>query len=227
MQELIGQEAAWKLLLEDRYDKINKSGIRIYVPDELQSPDLNFGVILKVPDGANREIYRRLLESIPREYHANLLFQNPEWYHLTIQWAPEKEVAQEQRQNILNQVREIVEQTEQIRGKIRFPYLVDGGFMAAFFSETEGAVAHLKRRVQKVWHDQGIKLYLPEIYDEVAYISQSRVINQIDVSEIPKMKELPTQDVDIVFEKALIVLNDRIMTPERVQVLDSIQFKKS
>jgi hypothetical protein len=225
MNEIIGQEKAWEWLMKDRKEKIRQNNVRTYAPDELQSSDLNFGVILRIPEGINGELHRRLLDSIPSQYHAKTLFQDPLWYHMTIQWAPEKEVGESVRLNIFEKIKKIVETTNKITGQIRFPYFADGGFMAGFFSENDGEVASLKRQVQKVWNDNGIKLYLPEIYDETAYISLSRFLEKFDESEIPKMENLSLQSIDVTFDTAVIVLNDKIMSPDRTKVLAEYKFR--
>lgn len=227
MNELIGQDDAWKLLVEKWHDAINKNGVRVYNPHELQSPDLNFGVILRVPEGTNHDIRRRLLETIPLQYHQHVLFQNAEWYHITIQWAPEKEVVGNTQSRMIEEIRKIIESTERIRGVIRFPYLADGGFLAGFFSQTDGEMALLKRRVSSVWDSCNVKKYLPNIYDETAYMSQSRILAPIDKNEILALKELPIQEVEVVFEEALVVLNDKIMTPEKVKILEKVKFKSA
>jgi len=224
MDNLIGQEEAWRLLLEDRHNKISKQGVKVYNPNELQSPELNLSVILKVPEESNEEIYKQLTKAIPLQYHQHLLLQNPEWYHLTIQWVPDKEIPPEKRPQLISDVKDSLQNTSRIKGVVRFPCLADGGFLAGFFSDNDGEVATLKRKISSIWGKHGIKLYLPEIYDEVAYISQSRFIKPVDQIEIIELLKVTQQEVEITLKAALIVLNDKIMTPERTKIIETVYF---
>ncbi len=226
--ELIGQHKAWDELDTRLWKEIQEKGARVYKPDELQHTDLNSSLVIKIPDRVNLEIFQKLQDSIPSNIKPKIQFQPWEWYHLTIQWSPEKEIEEAKKTQLYTNLRRLIAKYPSIRGSFQFPFLGNGGPWGVFFSEEDGLIARLKERSTEVWKALEIKPFVPPIYYETNYISLSRFIQAPTVEELQTLKQLPLIKVEnIILDRLLLIRNDKVMTPDRIEILVDEKLKAS
>lgn len=222
---------SWDALLKEHWEQIKTSNV---VRPDSYKPSQNtrtLGLLFKIPPESSQKIKDRLDKTIPNPLKKKILLQPWQGYHLTVQWSPERETTKIKMGQFTKTLESYFSKISPIRAKIVFPFFGVVGLLGLLKTEKNREFLEIRKRANEVWKSFGLTLgaqgYL-EKYPDLAYLSLSRYIDIFNSREKNLLKNLQVSQVkNVYFDEALLVLNDKFMTPEKTEILYRLSLGKS
>lgn len=211
---------SWKTLLEEHWRHIKTGNVDLLSLRDISSKKRTLGLIFKVPEGTSKTIYGYLEKTIPEHLKKQIAIQPWEGYHFTIQWSPEKPLRSKDVSQIGKDLQILLAEFSPIKGNLLFPFFGKAGLLGIFKTEADKEFPHLRQAVNKLWKSFGLPLGVPPKYSDLAYLSLTRYKKSFTPKDKQFLKNLSVNKTPrIAFSEALLVLNDKFMTPENTETL--------
>lgn len=212
---------SWIKLLIDHRQKLEKGEIVLF--DRKRASDQkSLSLVFPLSERAAKKVYDQVNKAVPRTLKNHILFQLWQGYHFTIQWAPEEEATELILVDLEEKLANFFGQIPTLTGKMVFPFAGVAGLLGLFKTDDGKEFKEIRKGVNEIWRISGLTegagKHL-EAYPGIAYLSLSRYTQKFTPEEVETLFSLPTYSVKVALTEARLVANDKLMTPEKTEVL--------
>lgn len=212
----------WRKLLDDHWSQIKPGNVVEFDTYKPAQKTRSLSLVFKISSETSQKIRNSLDEIVPDSLKKRILFQPWQGYHLTVQWAPGEEIKNKSLNQFVKELERIFLKVPPIEGEIFFPFFGAVGLIGFLKTKTDREFLEIRDKVNKIWASFGLSLGAKkhlEKYPGLAYLSLSRYTGGFSLKEKHLLKNLPTnRPQSVCFKEALLVLNDKFMTPENTEI---------
>jgi len=218
---------SWDKLLKDHWKQMESDNVVEFDTYKPLQKIRTLSLVFKVPSEASQKIRNSLDEIVPDSLKERVLFQPWRSYHFTVQWSPSGEIKDKNLEQITKELESLFSKFPPIKGEIVFPFFGVVGLLGFLRTKKNREFPEIRDKINKSWSSFGLSLgakkYL-EKYPGLAYLSLSRYTGVFNHEEKHLLKNLPTdRPQGVCFKEALLVLNDKFMTPKDTEIFAKLK----
>ncbi len=181
------------------------------------------GVVFKAPPKTSKQIETTIFKIIPQEIRSRILFQPPRGYHFTLQWAPEEYLKRIDLKIFNQKLKKLLQYHHPVKGNLYLPYLGNDGLYGILKTRSDNEIFQLRQDIHKLWKQFKLPIGLNSQNHELMYISVARYIERFSPEEVDKLGKLYAYEIpNVILNEVLVVVNDKFMTLENTEIIDSL-----